>query len=121
MIAIVDDDIEIVSALSLWVKMLGLESTLHYSAESLVDWINNLPSLDHTPFSAVILDINLPGMNGVELGRQLRVWFPELVIVMVTALRYDDINSLGKLPTAAHLLRKPYDLEELEAILLSVA
>ena len=121
MIAIVDDDIEIAEAIGAWVQMIGIKCTVHHSAESLIEWMNQLSTKDSKPLSAAILDINLPGINGLELGKQLRSSFPDLLIVMVSALRHEEINNLGAIPSNAHLLRKPYDLDELEGILSQVA
>ncbi len=116
MIAIVDDDKEIADAIGAWVKMLSVKTTVHYSAEDLLASIKDT-DIKHTHYTAAILDINLPGINGLELGRQLRVWFPELIIIMVTALRFEEVENLGALPADSTLLRKPYDLDELERIL----
>ncbi len=117
MIAIVDDDKEIADAIGDWVQMLSVKSTVHYSAEELLAKLQGCSFIEGCQYTAAILDINLPGINGLELGRQLRVWFPDLIIVMVTALRIEEINNLGVLPKDARLLRKPYDLDELEKIL----
>ncbi|MCX7084881.1 MAG: response regulator [Methylococcales bacterium] len=121
MIAIVDDDVEIAEAIGVWVQMIGIKCTVHHSAESLIDWIDQFQIKNSRSLYAAILDINLPGINGLELGKQLRSSFPDLVIVMVSALRHEEINNLGTLPSNAHLLRKPYDLDELEGILSRVA
>ena len=121
MIAIVDDDIEIADAIGAWVQMIGMECTVHHSAESLNEYLNKLSQIEFNSLRAAILDINLPGINGLELGKQLRSSFPDLLIVMVSALRHEEINNLGAIPSNAHLLRKPYDLDELEGILSQVA
>lgn len=121
MIAIVDDDTEIAEAVGIWVQMLGIKCTVHHSAESLIEYLNKLSQIESSSLRAAILDINLPGINGLELGKLLRLSFPNLIIVMVSALRYDEISNLGELPVNAHILRKPYDLDELENILSNVA
>ncbi|MFI3198831.1 MAG: hypothetical protein QX196_10985 [Methylococcaceae bacterium] len=41
MIGIVDDNIEIADALSDWLGLLGLDATVHYSAETLLEWLQN--------------------------------------------------------------------------------
>ncbi|MDP1572256.1 MAG: response regulator transcription factor [Vicinamibacterales bacterium] len=48
-------------------------------------------ALDHLPGlepDAVLMDINLPGMNGIECARRLKVMLPAAQIVMLTA--FDD-------------------------------
>ncbi|QEL20625.1 response regulator [Limnoglobus roseus] len=65
-----------------------------------------------------LLDLSMPGMDGVELGRRLRAELPDLVrIIAVTALW--DVNSTLATKNAgfdAHLV-KPVDPERLLAVL----
>jgi len=119
MIAIVDDDTWIANAIGSWIKMLGVSADVHYSAEDLLASVDTHGEGDECPYTAAILDVNLPGMNGLELGKELRNRYPDLNIIMVTALRHEEIEALGKLPTNAHLFRKPYDLDDLERVLFN--
>jgi DNA-binding NarL/FixJ family response regulator len=48
--------------------------------------------LTRSPAQVVVMDINLPGMNGVECVKQLAVILPETQIVMLTA--YKDIDTI---------------------------
>src|SRR5271157_3543415 len=41
---------------------------------------------------AVLMDINLPGMNGVECVRQLKRVLPEIQVVMLTV--YEDTDNI---------------------------
>ena len=113
MIAIVDDDTWIANGISSWIKMLGVSADVHFSAEDLLARLHAQGESDICPYTAVVLDVNLPGMNGLELGKELRNRYPDLNIIMVTALRHEELEALGKMPTNAHLFRKPYDLDDL--------
>ena len=123
MIAIVDDDPEIVDALKTWMEMLGRTTTVHGSGEQLLAWLqSNHNSADdlgnkNYPLTAAILDVNLPGINGIQLARKLRGKFPALPIVLVTALQQDEVNALGSLPLGVSFVRKPFDLDVIEDIL----
>lgn len=65
----------------------------------------------------VLMDINLPGMNGVECVRKLKEILPETQIIMLTA--YEDteniFNSLAA-GAAGYLLKRSKSAEILEAI-----
>lgn len=65
----------------------------------------------------VLMDINLPGMNGVECVRKLKEILPQTQIVMLTA--YEDteniFNSLAA-GAAGYLLKRSKSAEILEAI-----
>jgi DNA-binding NarL/FixJ family response regulator len=67
--------------------------------------------------NVVLMDINLPGINGVECVRKLKEILPEIQIVMLTA--YEDteniFNSLAA-GAAGYLLKRSKSAEILEAI-----
>ncbi|HEU5070987.1 MAG TPA: response regulator transcription factor [Verrucomicrobiae bacterium] len=65
----------------------------------------------------VLMDINLPGMNGVECVRRLKQLLPGVLIVMLTA--YEDTDNIfGSLEAGAsgYLLKRSKSAEILEAI-----
>src|SRR5438093_7867228 len=65
----------------------------------------------------VLMDINLPGMNGVECVRQLKQRLPKLQIVMLTV--YEDTENIFQALTAGaagYLLKRTKSAELLEAI-----
>ncbi len=70
---------------------------------------------------AVLSDINMPGMDGLQLLGEIRQRFPELPVMMVTA--YDDdqrkrqASDLG----AYQFLAKPVDFNQLRAQLRQLA
>ena len=51
-----------------------------------------LASLDETPPDLVLLDIGLPGMNGIEALRRIRETHPEVLVIMITA--YEDVHTV---------------------------
>jgi DNA-binding NarL/FixJ family response regulator len=67
--------------------------------------------------NAVLMDINLPGMNGVECVRQLKQRLPKTQVVMLTA--YEDTeNIFSSLAAGAsgYLLKRSKSAEILEAL-----
>ncbi|MFD2932708.1 response regulator transcription factor [Spirosoma flavum] len=66
-------------------------------------------------FDLVILDVNLPGLNGYDLCRELRAVTPRLPVLMLTALGEieDKVTGLGV--GADDYLVKPFDFRELLA------
>jgi two-component system response regulator AtoC len=69
------------------------------------------------PFDLVLLDIMLPGMDGIETLRAIRNIDVEVAVIMMTA--YEDIKSVIKTMKmgAYDYLVKPLDIEELEVII----
>ncbi|MGD0412470.1 MAG: response regulator transcription factor [Verrucomicrobiota bacterium] len=76
-----------------------------------------LAALPASPPDVVLVDINLPGMNGVELVRRLKQAAPQILAVMLTA--YEDteniFNALAA-GAAGYLLKRAPRSELLEAI-----
>jgi len=67
--------------------------------------------------NAVLMDINLPGLNGVECVRQLKQLLPQTQVVMLTA--YEDTeNIFSSLAAGAsgYLLKRSTSTEILEAL-----
>jgi CheY-like chemotaxis protein len=74
----------------------------------------------HPELIVILSDINMPGMDGLELLREIRSLRPELPVLMVTAYGDDDrkrrANELG----AAGFLSKPVDFDQLKQHLLQL-
>src|SRR5258707_1150545 len=76
-----------------------------------------LQGLPKDKAEVVLMDINLPGMNGVECVRRLKQIAPQLQIVMLTV--YEDTENIFnalKAGAAGYLLKRTKTAELLEAI-----
>src|SRR6266478_1155396 len=65
----------------------------------------------------VLMDINLPGMNGVECVRQLKQTMPQILVIMLTV--YEDTENIFNALAAGasgYLLKRTKSAELLEAI-----
>jgi DNA-binding NarL/FixJ family response regulator len=83
----------------------------HANAE---DALKDLPQVRP---DVVLMDINLPGMNGVECVRQLKALLPEIQVMMLTV--YEDTENIFNALTAGasgYLLKRTSSKELLEAI-----
>lgn len=61
----------------------------------------------------VILDLMLPGLDGIEVCRQLRAVRPELPVIMLTALGQEDDRIAGLEVGADDYVTKPFSPREL--------
>lgn len=68
---------------------------------------------DHEKFSLVILDIMLPGVNGLEVCSFIKKKNPALPVMLVTAKGETEDRVRGLKTGADDYLVKPFDLEEL--------
>lgn len=123
-VAIVDDNPYLSHVLGQWLELQDLRVSLQVSGESLMQVVrleSGRLSLHHgasqpqvLTLVGAVLDLNLPGITGIELAHTLRSLAPELPIVIITALGEDDRLRYGPLPSGVQCLKKPFDLETLE-------
>ena len=64
---------------------------------------------------AVLSDINMPGMDGLELLAAIKQQFPNLPVMMVTAYGDDDRRRRARELGAFEFLPKPVDFDQLKA------
>jgi CheY-like chemotaxis protein len=127
LIAIVDDDDQISSALGAWFELCELRTAHHPSGESLLQTLHSEGGVlsvregedpsRAVPLLGAVLDLNLTGMNGLELARALRALSGSLPIVIITAIPPHDLAQYGTTPPGVRCLKKPFDLDALEQAL----
>ena len=106
-LAIIDDDQEILTLLDEYLAKNGFEVEGFANGESFL-------SRDETEFSLLILDIGLPGIDGLEICRRLRQK-SSIPIIMLTAASDDLDRILGLELGADDYLGKPFNPRELLA------
>jgi CheY-like chemotaxis protein len=78
--------------------------------------------LGQQAFDAVVTDVSLPGMSGIELAKRLIVSHPALPVVIASG--YGSLNIeflLGQRLHNVMVLPKPYDMTMLEQTLTKAA
>ena len=106
-LAIIDDDVEILKLLDEYLAKNGFEVEGFADGEAFL-------SRDETEFSLLILDIGLPGIDGLEICRRLRQK-SSIPIIMLTAASDDLDRILGLELGADDYLGKPFNPRELLA------
>jgi DNA-binding NarL/FixJ family response regulator len=112
-VAIVEDDDQLRDQFAQLVESAG-DMTCVSASGTAESALGTIPAL--AP-DVVLMDVNLPGMNGVECARQLKDLHPQTQIVMLTSLESNDIifESLQAGATGYVLKRSP-GLQILEAV-----
>jgi FixJ family two-component response regulator len=107
LIAIVDDDEALRNSLDNLLRSVGFRVQGFASAEAFLQ-------AQHAPETAcLLLDVRLPGMNGLELQRQLVAAHWGMPIIFVTAYTNDDMRARALAAGAVAFLSKPCREEEL--------
>lgn len=68
--------------------------------------------LKNEDFDALLTDMKLPGMNGVEILQHAADLNKELVIMMMTAYGEQELVDKAKSLGAAHFFKKPFEIME---------
>jgi DNA-binding NtrC family response regulator len=106
-ILIVDDEISVRSSLSQWFIEDGFESEVAENGEEA------LRKLTDTEFDIVLIDIKMPGMDGIELQRKLREKAPQSVVIIMTAYASVDTAVEALKLGAYDYITKPFDPDDL--------
>jgi DNA-binding NtrC family response regulator len=72
-----------------------------------------LRRLAETPFDCAIVDVKMPGMDGLELLRRIRRQYPAVAVVLLTGHASVQLGVQGMELGAFDYLLKPVDLDEL--------
>lgn len=108
-ILLVDDEEDYADTMAFWLKAKGYQVTTAASGEEALSLLNggaaSIPS--HLPH-IVFLDILMPGMDGIETLKEIRVDHPDLPVIMVTAFASEErmqaakaLDAIGFFPKAA--------------------
>ena len=106
---IVDDDYSIRRALHMTLYSQGFDITEASSGDEALSLARAVR------YDAVLLDINMPGRDGVEVCRELRKLFPRLAILMLTVRSGQDDQVQALDAGADDYVMKPFQMRELTA------
>jgi two-component system OmpR family response regulator len=112
-ILIVDDDIEIRSLLAEYLETNGYQAATAHDGKAMKQALNEAPP------DLIVLDLNLPGEDGLTLCRNLRT-HSALPVIMLTARSEALDRILGLEMGADDYLPKPFEPRELLARIRSV-
>jgi FixJ family two-component response regulator len=107
MVAIVDDDDLMRSALQGLMKSVGLPAQAFASAEAF------LKSGQQRQARCLIADIRMPGMSGLELQAQLNAERCKIPIIFITAHGDEKMRMQALRAGAVEFMSKPFDDEAL--------
>lgn len=108
-ILIVDDDLEVLDLLT---QVLEKE---HYQVSTVTDGDKMDKILERQSFDVILLDIMLPGRDGLELCKCIRQSHPEIAVIMISAKGEDIDRIIGLEIGADDYLPKPFNSRELLA------
>lgn len=106
-VLVVEDDRKLAALLCRALAQNGLD------VESVLDGATALRRLGDTSFDAVILDVGLPLVSGLEVCARLRAAGSSIPVLMLSARDSTDDVDAGRRAGATDYLLKPFSLDEL--------
>ena len=107
LISVVDDDDSVRESLRGLIRSVGFAVKVFASAEEFL----NSDHLRNT--DCLILDVRMPGMNGLELQRQLAANDRKIPVIFITAHGDEEVRSRALNGGAVDYLLKPFSEEAL--------
>ena len=108
-VLLVDDEKDFVEMLSLRLQEAGEKVSAAYSGKE------SLETLEKNNIDVVILDIKMPGMDGIETLREIKKRFPLVEVIMLTGHGSTETAVEGMKLGAFDYLMKPADFDDLTA------
>lgn len=106
-ILVVEDEVNIANSLKQGLSENNFQTQVAYDGEA------GLRMFRSGQYNLVILDINLPGINGYELCRAIRQIDPKVAVIMLTAMNTVEDKIGGFDAGADDYISKPFDFREL--------
>jgi CheY-like chemotaxis protein len=111
-VLIVDDNVRLARTIAAYMEMQGFRAHPAHSAEEA------LLAAQQVRFDLVLLDINMPGMDGLEVCRRLIATAPGMRVLMVTGRDSPEDPLRAAAVGARALLTKPISLSSLREQML---
>ena len=107
-VLLIEDDVILNDTVTHYLQLKG------YCVTSLHDGMKSIDTIDQCDFDIFIIDINIPGMNGLEIIRYIRQKDLTSPIVVITASIELENFKTAYIYGCSDYIKKPFHLEELD-------
>lgn len=106
-ILVVDDEFSVRDSLASWFRKDGHE------VRAAADALEALEAIEAERFAVAVVDVKMPGMDGVELQERMQQKDPEMAVIMITAFASVDTAVRSLKQGAFDYVIKPIEPDEL--------
>ncbi len=110
-VLVVDDDPGILETMA---DILG---EMNFKVSTASDGYQAIERVKSGSFDAVMMDLRMPGIDGIETLKRIKVSKPDAKVILMTAYASDATVLAARKEGASTVLYKPIDLDKLEALL----
>ena len=109
-VMLVDDEVPFVETLITRLEKRGLQTIPAHDGQEALEKLDKNRNVD-----VVILDVKMPGMDGIEVLREIKKSYPLIEVIMLTGHATVETAIEGMKLGAYDYLMKPCELEQLMA------
>jgi DNA-binding NtrC family response regulator len=106
-VLLVDDEVEFASALSERLQMRN------YDVRTASNGLEAMALFHESPPDVVLLDLRIPGMDGLEILSNIKKFDPSIEVLMLTGHGDRESVQKGMQTGALEYIMKPIDIDEL--------
>ena len=106
-VMLVDDEVEFLNTLTKRLRKRGVDIKGVESGEKALE------ALKEGHYDVIILDVRMPGMDGIEVLRKIKDGYPLTEVIMLTGHANVEVAVQGMELGAFDYLMKPMDIDEL--------
>ena len=112
-VLVVDDDGDCMQTLATLLELMG------YELQTAADGLRGLDTAERFRPQCVVLDIDLPGLDGLDIARRLRraPWGRDTLLIATTGWNREEDRNAATVAGFDHFLPKPLNMEALLALL----
>ncbi|MCB9556934.1 MAG: sigma-54-dependent Fis family transcriptional regulator [Deltaproteobacteria bacterium] len=109
-ILVVDDEYAVRDSLYKWLSMDGYQVELAADGQEALEW------LQRSAFDVALVDLKMPGIDGVELQRRIHEHCPQVAVIIITAFASVETAVEVLKHGAFDYLSKPVDPDDLSRL-----
>ncbi len=106
-VLLIDDEEEFLSALSERMELRGMNVNTASTAD------NAVAALDSSDYDAIVLDLQMPDMNGIEMLKVIRKSHPDMQVILLTGQATLEAGVQAMKLGAMDFMEKPADIDSL--------
>ncbi|MGN6821588.1 MAG: response regulator, partial [Candidatus Nitrosocosmicus sp.] len=110
-ILLIDDDEDILFTFASIIESEGFKTT---SISNPIKALNYFSQIDPYYYDLIVMDIRMPGLNGIQLYFKLKVMNPDIKVLFLSALdAVEELLSIFPEVKSSEIIRKPIESKEL--------
>jgi two-component system response regulator HydG len=110
-VLVVDDELAMRESIAAWLRQDGYQVAVADSGQAALDL------MEARPFDLALVDIKMPGMDGLELLGRIKQEHPDTLVIIITAYGSIESSVEAMKAGASDYLLKPFDPEQLMLLL----